>query len=973
MQGNDILNTLANYVVQIIPPLSIALWGATFVVSKLNRYIPREYFALLTLTSFISIFVSFIPILFLPDLYIQKYSFLWVTPSVFKEHLLESIKSILLICFVFSTFLNWAISKHKNWAQNCGFKSINHYQEDKDKIPADLRRDVIVLWQKRHLLKVYQDKIELDDIINLIPLINDKEETWHYQIATLLNLHSNQYQIDLEKDWYKEYHCFISKYGKNNEIFGLYCTQEEPTLAVCNEFLEFMKSQSKSNPIHKLMIVVRNGLFPSKTVHLDNEHTKIEYRFKNELLNSILNEDDGIKYYKTVIQRAYLDIPIDLDDSTVISDIYVEPHLIKHHAINKHTTIIEETEKYINEWISDSKSPKQLAILGEYGQGKSVLALKIAYNLIHHNHIRIPILIELRGSSPRSYRTKLEFLSVWASKYGINPNFLLKLHEIGRLLLIFDGFDEMDMIGSYEIRLQHFKQIWDFAAPNAKFIITGRPNFFLNDHELQALLVTHQKIPTLPYCEALHLKMFDTAQIEHALRYKPAIQTEISRLMKQNTQSSFYDLMQRPSLLFMASKIWDSEKLSQSKNNINSAFIIEQFLEHCYKKQQEKEIQLLAKNEVISSILSVAERSYFMQGIAVAMVQRQHYSNQIDLGTLNQAINSLIDGFDTRISQNQTISNIQREDFAMRKQSAKQQILRDIISCGILVRDFSGEDLFKFAHKSFLEFLVSQFYILQIIDDKKDVQKHIIVDTICNALNFNLLQFTHNEDTSKFIAELLLNKSGLNQNDSSEKNCLKLFEFLYPVRILDKFPSIAFPSFKSIYLGVLVGFATSTFMIILCGLTHWGLFAQFVAIFTVGVSLLFGLRRIFRVAYCMSWITGALINLMCIHPPGIASTSENIATNNDVSIETILVMLFAFFSWVFIYKLFLIKYLSRNKSYSHNIPNAISIVGSTNNKSIDKLMHLWIIACESLGIPESTLLKYMTKRTLKRLKNYNQN
>jgi len=101
--------------------------------------------------------------------------------------------------------------------------------------------------------------------------------------------------------------------------------------------------------------------------------------------------------------------------------------------------------------------------LGEYGQGKSTSSLLLCYHLIaqlaEQPDTRIPILIELRGKNPHTL-TSEELLATWAHHYDISIQALLHLHMAGRLLLIFEGFDEIDLSGDTEARISHFRTLW---------------------------------------------------------------------------------------------------------------------------------------------------------------------------------------------------------------------------------------------------------------------------------------------------------------------------------------------------------------------------------------------------------------------------------------------------------------------------------------------------------------------------------
>jgi hypothetical protein len=86
---------------------------------------------------------------------------------------------------------------------------------------------------------------------------------------------------------------------------------------------------------------------------------------------------------------------------------------------------------------------------------------------------RIPLLITLGGRSPRT-QSKLELLAGWAAQYAINPNALLTLHEAGGVLLIFDAFDEMDLVGEPALRADHFRTLWEFKRRFVLDLLTDK-------------------------------------------------------------------------------------------------------------------------------------------------------------------------------------------------------------------------------------------------------------------------------------------------------------------------------------------------------------------------------------------------------------------------------------------------------------------------------------------------------------------
>ena len=142
----------------------------------------------------------------------------------------------------------------------------------------------------------------------------------------------------------------------------------------------------------------------------------------------------------------------------------------------------------------------------------------------------------------------------------------------------------MAVIGNFEVRLQHFRRLWEFCYPKAKILITGRPNFFLDDEEMRLALGISQPSGDNHYCEAIRLKTFSIEQIKDSLReQKSNIREQICSVAQNN--SRFLDLVSRPSLLHVVSVIWEKENLGENIESLNSASIMERFVKYSYRRQ----------------------------------------------------------------------------------------------------------------------------------------------------------------------------------------------------------------------------------------------------------------------------------------------------------------------------------------------------------------------------------------------------
>jgi len=803
-----------------------------------------------------------------------------------------SIADYLVGIFIVMAYMYFGFKILKNWKRDKNKEiSIRHHQQEifeKDINFFTVIGDLKAVFQKDKDLTIY-DPYDPDRFENFIFEGEKDEKPWHIQTAELLKLISNQYYIDKEKDWYSEESCFISKYG-HNFLIGIYCTHNDPDDNIVNRFIDFVKKHAGDSQILKLVVAVKNSRTEMSTRTIKD--ITVEFRNENEILDRLIDLTD----YRAFINKQYKENEIQQGYGVTIRDIYTEPSgTIKRYnnSGDVDENDIEDIETYVARWIEEKKERKHLALLGEYGQGKSVLSIRIAYKMLNSTRkTRIPILIELRGKFLKQ-ADQLSLLSDFAKNHHINPNALLKLHYAGRLLMIFEGFDEMEMVKDNETLYNHFKSIWSFDNPNAKIILTGRPNFFGNMKEQHAYLRSKKQLQSISFTEEIYLNKFDNEKINKALRHADKeIMEDIMDIIENSPgNSSFIDLMSRPSLLFLASIVWKERNLSAYKDRINSAFVIKEFLEHSYIRQQQKELKLP---------LTIKERAYFMWGIAVGMVKLSKYSNQIKIVELKELITKLYNHFPDAISDLGTLNTDMKFPVKERfdKSRAIDTFTQDICSCGILVRDLSTSDSFKFAHKSFLEILVSDFIALRYL--KKSTDEHLLImhNAIKKALNPSFLISERSSEVTDFLAELIAN--GLDfDNSSSEKQkaagvfrrLVKGLVFLNPIKV-------------NHYLYKLGGNRKKTLLLLLFPLFSFFLLAL---IRTFGIRIL------------------------------------NTTPNSTISLYTLLFLnLILFFLFIIVSRMVCVEIQKGRGVDPYNLM-------------------LWFKVCKELKISESTLLEFMPK------------
>ncbi|VFM95773.1 MAG: hypothetical protein BECKG1743D_GA0114223_100993 [Candidatus Kentron sp. G] len=489
----------------------------------------------------------------------------------------------------------------------------------------------------------------------------------------------------------------------------------------------------------------------------DRDHTEtvdgIDYRYISEsrLLDDLVDFTDYFQDIRYRVERERLP-----DSDLTLQDTYTPSH---YRLSMSGEPSIDDLEVFIHDWLTE-KGLRQLALLGEYGQGKTSAALLLSHRLIQRYRTdkvamrgtRIPVLLELRGKGPRSL-TPAELLATWAHPYGIDTRALLQLLIAGRVLLILEGFDEMDLTGDTEARLGHFRTLWQLSYPKTKILITGRPNFFLDDAERKSALGIQRPSVERPYCQSVRLAPFNREQIAKSLRATDAwIRAEILDLAKPHGR--FYEIVSRPSLLHIVSTLWQREDFSHYQDRINSALVMDRFIYHSYRRQGAKQ------GERAFMALNTAERAYFMAGVAAYMGARR-LPNQIDKLQLDEAIRGLIRAIPDEVSRGVTtmenevrlpLRSQQRYDWKNREPEIIEYIKTDVRACGLLVSDPGKDGSFKFAHHSFMDFLQAQVLSqLLAVDDLT----RIAGNSITNTWKIRIDDLHDSPDAMTFLAELL--------------------------------------------------------------------------------------------------------------------------------------------------------------------------------------------------------------------------
>ncbi|KZB61544.1 hypothetical protein AUP42_06180 [Thalassospira lucentensis] len=429
--------------------------------------------------------------------------------------------------------------------------------------------------------------------------------------------------------------------------------------------------------------------------------------------------------------------------------------------------VVVKLDDLLKEWVQED-SKRHLSITGEYGQGKSTAMLKYCYEwankFIRTGDVgeKIPLLIELRSKSP-SDADPIALLSVWGGRYGLLGDRVYNLIKSGGAIVIFEGFDELKNSGRAYDRHEHFNALWKFAFPQTKIIFTGRPNFFLNQKEVNRTLRRNvaRAAAGAAFSEVWCLKKMTQSQVAEACRNFPDdIKQGILKASQENPD--FLEIVSRPSMLPVVATIWkEIVKLTSEGEPLTGAILVEKYLEAIFTRKEaelERDVvefdapegaRYLVLHKSVRELLTscVAMRMAALGGkntisrVQVTDLVKDTYGNLRELCLAKGGVEEVLNSFMKFEEQykNETLSD------------KVQIIVSDVCSAGILIPDpVGGEDNLRFPHKQFFEYLVCKGALMQLMF-RENPLTYLLIEAVRKE---NLYQVLWNEPNSiKYMAE----------------------------------------------------------------------------------------------------------------------------------------------------------------------------------------------------------------------------
>jgi hypothetical protein len=273
-------------------------------------------------------------------------------------------------------------------------------------------------------------------------------------------------------------------------------------------------------------------------------------------MDELIEEDTDFNEYFSNIEREAQSIG--LTQKYVPLKISIEE--VNQNGATGATSQYDDISEYLDNWLSD-KDAEHLSLLGEFGTGKSWFSLFFAYGQIQKYkdardrnlpRPRIPLLVRLRDYA-RGFKDVGGLLTDFVfreHKIRIsNYKTLERLNRMGRLVYIFDGFDEMAERVDQQKMVDNFWALADVLGPGSKAILTCRTEYFRFAQQAREVFAGKHK--SAGESQRLHqvrfqiatIMMFEGAQLRALLSKRGADSTLIATLL---AHAYFSDLIRRP-------------------------------------------------------------------------------------------------------------------------------------------------------------------------------------------------------------------------------------------------------------------------------------------------------------------------------------------------------------------------------------------------------------------------------------------
>lgn len=223
----------------------------------------------------------------------------------------------------------------------------------------------------------------------------------------------------------------------------------------------------------------------------------------------------GVRLRSFVEYQGLLDLrPLVARQARRLAEDLVYPaelYVPQRYAVVGTSEVREDVLARVVHWLG-REAARFVVVLGDFGRGKSFLLRQLTRELPRHLPGVLPVLVELR--SLEKAPTLDELLAQHLVREGVEAVDVAKLRYMissGRLALLFDGFDELELRVGYDNAADYLGTLLKAVTDRAKVVLTSRSQHFRSTS--QVLTALGRQVSALSASRSVVLEDFTDDQI----------------------------------------------------------------------------------------------------------------------------------------------------------------------------------------------------------------------------------------------------------------------------------------------------------------------------------------------------------------------------------------------------------------------------------------------------------------------------
>lgn len=477
-----------------------------------------------------------------------------------------------------------------------------------------------------------------------------------------------------------------------------------------------------------------------KEIHIKNKDAK---NFPDSTLEYARNIYKGFSEFKNL--ALYIDMRCTDDEKNVVL-----------------------LDNYVEEWLIERKYPV-LAILGDFGTGKTTyvtnLVKRLSSQYINNKNSYLPILVRLKDFT--KLKTVEDIKDANVTNGLCKEDFDKKL-ENGKILFVFDGFDELpkDTKGN-------FNEIYSLTSKKNKVLITSRTHYFKNREEEKPDLnpdsmdYTGISLKDEYKVKTVYVNLFTEDDIKKYFEKKFSDSWEIKYKMMTRVYN-LSDLSKRPILLDLI--VQTLSEFSPTTGDITQGKLYDEYINLWMKRESKKRVDPKYVSILMEELAfkMFCENKYVITWKELSDIIHQKFSAEImerrvNFEDLNEKIRTA--SFINRDSDDNFtfMHNSFMEFFVAKKLS--EEINKGIMDCNSLGRIIITPEIIGFI-KDMVNDKINLLKIIEYTKEKGDETRFLGGNAI------TLLKYLNHDFRKQNFSSMILSCADLSNCDLSD-TCFK--------------------------------------------------------------------------------------------------------------------------------------------------------------------------------------------------------